>query len=471
MVPSGQAARAPLGRGDVSDIEGVVAFPVGEVVHEGVPLLHLELEISRRELLAHGGLEARIGVIGADRVEKVQGQLRRALDLVALGIHVDVVARARIGVGLQPRETRGDDDGLQQIRVHRAVGQPQLEPAGARHAHHMGAVVAGPGHGIGRPGGARERARRVDPLVAVHRRVGDDGERRGVLHDAAQESAAAVRQAELLGVIGKGVLAGRAVPHRDMGVAAVAGQALNGLRHEGRAQPVLFRDRFHHELEEAVLVGGGHRAVVFPVHLELAVRILVVVLIGLPAELEHVIADLGDHVIAAHHRLLVVAGLRRGVGRVRDRQPVGAEQEELGLDAGLHLEPHFGGLGNEAGKHVARRLRKIGPLHHAIRGDPGDIALPGQLDHRGRIRHREHVGMRRRQVEMRREARKARAARLHLGNRRGRHQLRPLRAEQVGVGDHEVFHALFTGEGGKIGHRRFPVAASRASRALWPFLT
>jgi hypothetical protein len=46
-----------------------------------------------------------------------------------------------------------------------------------------------------------------------------------------------------------------------------------------------------------------------PVHLELAVGVLVVVLVRAPAEFQHVVADLGDHVVAAHQCLLVVAGL------------------------------------------------------------------------------------------------------------------------------------------------------------------
>ena len=77
------------------------------------------------------------------------------------------------------------------------------------------------------------------------------------------------------------------IPDRDVGVAAVAGQALEGLRHEGRAQAVLLGDRLDHELEERMLVGGDERVVELPVHLELAVGVLVVVLVGLPAELQH----------------------------------------------------------------------------------------------------------------------------------------------------------------------------------------
>jgi hypothetical protein len=100
--------------------------------------------------------------------------------------------------------------------------------------------------------------------------------------------------------VGEGVGLAFHIPDGDMRVAAVAGQALEGLRHEGGAQAVLLGDGLHHELEEGMFVGGLQRVVIFPVHLELAVRILMVVLVGLPAERQHVIANLGDHVVAAH---------------------------------------------------------------------------------------------------------------------------------------------------------------------------
>ena len=71
-------------------------------------------------------------------------------------------------------------------------------------------------------------------------------------------------------------------------MAAGAGQAGEGLWHEGGAEPVLLGDGLHHELEEGMPVGGDQRVVEVPVHLELAVGVLVVVLIGGPAERQHV---------------------------------------------------------------------------------------------------------------------------------------------------------------------------------------
>src|SRR5690554_7625808 len=40
------------------------------------------------------------------------------------------------------------------------------------------------------------------------------------------------------------------LPHRDMGMAAIAGEIDERLRHEGGAQPVLLGDRAHHIFEE-----------------------------------------------------------------------------------------------------------------------------------------------------------------------------------------------------------------------------
>ena len=100
---------------------------------------------------------------------------------------------------------------------------------------------------------------------------------------------------------------------------------------------MLLGDRLDHVLEERVPVGGLQGVVILPVHLELAVGVLMIVLIGAPAEIEHGIADLGDDVVAAHQRLLVVAGLRLVIARVGDGAAVGRDQEELAFDAGLQL--------------------------------------------------------------------------------------------------------------------------------------
>ena len=65
---------------------------------------------------------------------------------------------------------------------------------------------------------------------------------------------------------------------------------------------MLFGDRLYHELEEGVPVRGDQRVVIVPVHFELSVGVLVVVLIGPPAECLHTVADLRHHLVAAHQR-------------------------------------------------------------------------------------------------------------------------------------------------------------------------
>ena len=129
-----------------------------------------------------------------------------------------------------------------------------------------------------------------------------------------------------------------------MRVAAVTGQMRERLGHEGRAQPVLFRDRFDHVFEERVPIRRFERRVVFPVHLELTVGILMIVLIRLPAERDHAVADFGDDVVAPHQRLLVVAGLGLDVGGVGNRLAVRLDQKIFAFDAGFQLVACFAGL-------------------------------------------------------------------------------------------------------------------------------
>src|SRR6266481_6692572 len=108
--------------------------------------------------------------------------------------------------------------------------------------------------------------------------------------DAAEEIAPLRGEAELRVAIGEGVSAAIEVPDRDMTVTSVARKALERLGHEGGAQAMFLGNRLDHELEERVLVGGGQCVVEFPVHLELAVGRLVIVLVGLPAERQHGVA-------------------------------------------------------------------------------------------------------------------------------------------------------------------------------------
>ena len=79
---------------------------------------------------------------------------------------------------------------------------------------------------------------------------------------------------------------------------------------------MLLGDGLDHELEERDLVGRRQRIGEVPVDLELAIRILMVVLVGAPAEAGHGGADLGNDIEPAHDGGLVVTGLFRRVAVV-----------------------------------------------------------------------------------------------------------------------------------------------------------
>src|SRR6266436_4189274 len=61
----------------------------------------------------------------------------------------------------------------------------------------------------------------------------------------------------------------RAVPQRDMSVAAISGQMHKRLWHKGGTQPMLLGELFDHEFKEDVAIGSDERIVIGPVHLEL----------------------------------------------------------------------------------------------------------------------------------------------------------------------------------------------------------
>ena len=227
-----------------------------------------------------------------------------------------------------------------------------------------------------------------------------------------------------------------------MRVTAVAGQMRKGLGHEGRAIAVILGNGLDHIFEEHMAIGGDQRVGIIPVHFELAVGILVIVLIRVPAEFQHRVADLTDHRKAPHQRLLIVAGLALVVGRVRHAAAVGAGQKILALDAALHAVAELGGVFDLAFQHYARRGLHLRAVHPQVGGQPAYFAIPWQLDQAGGIGAAKHVGMRRCHVQPHREAGKAGAVSLHLLYRAGRYQLGAQHAEQIDEADEEIFDAL-----------------------------
>ena len=230
-----------------------------------------------------------------------------------------------------------------------------------------------------------------------------------------------------------------------MNVAAIAGQVRERLRHECRAHAVLFGYRLCHVLEEGVPVCGHESVVKVPIHLELAVSVLVVALIGLPSQLQHAIADLADDVVPAHEGRLVVAGFRLPVRSVTDIAALGSDEEEFTLHSAFELHALFGCFGDQTLQRIARRLPDGLAAHPGIGGQPRNFRFPGQLDETSRVGHRKNIGIGRCHVEPGRETGKSGSGLHHLRDSRGRHEFRPQRTEQIRIGDEKILDTAFFG--------------------------
>ena len=156
---------------------------------------------------------------------------------------------------------------------------------------------------------------------------------------------------------------------------------------------MLFSNRFCHKFKKAMFIRCDHSIVKFPVHLKLAVGIFMVVLIRAPVKIEHVIADFPDHIITAHHRLLIITWLFGSIIGIGNLVAVWGEQKIFSLDTGLDMHTFGGGLVNQTLQHIARCLINTFAFHHTICCHPCNIRLPRQLDDRCRIWNRKHVWM------------------------------------------------------------------------------
>ena len=177
-----------------------------------------------------------------------------------------------------------------------------------------------------------------------------------------------------------------------MEVAAVAGQVGERLGHERRDQPALLGQRLDHVAEEHSPVAGRQRVGELEVLLELAVGVLVVGGVVVPAELGDRLRDLGDEVEVAGQRAHVVAGQLERVERVGDLDPavVGApDQEVLELGADLQLVARLGRAGERVAEDRARAVRPLLALDGDVAGEPGDVRLPRQDRQAARIGHRD----------------------------------------------------------------------------------
>ena len=128
-------------------------------------------------------------------------------------------------------------------------------------------------------------------------------------------------------------------------------------------------------------VSGDQNIGKFPVHFKLAIGVFVVVLVRAPAQIKHIVANLADHIIAPHHRLLIIAGLFGCIIGIADFITLGGHEEKLCLDPGFDVQPLAGRFVNQTAQHITRGLRHIFAFHHAIGRHPGDLGFPWQLDH------------------------------------------------------------------------------------------
>jgi hypothetical protein len=134
------------------------------------------------------------------------------------------------------------------------------------------------------------------------------------------------------------------------------------------------------------------------------------------------VADFGDDIVAAHQRLLVVAGLSCGIA-ASEMACRRRDQEELALDAGLDPQPMLGGFSISASARCAAPAPPGRPSIHADRPRPRPRPASTAAGSGSGSGMREHVGIGRRQVEPGGEAGEAGAVLLHVGDRLRRHQL------------------------------------------------
>ena len=238
-------------------------------------------------------------------------------------VQVERCSGRRVELALDPVEARGQQHGGGEVRVAGAVDRAVLDPPGRRHAQHLRAVVVGVGDVDRRPRRARARVADLQPLVGVDGRRGDRDVGLGVRHQAGDEVVALLAEPEPARVVGRvGVEhVAVAVPEAHVEVAAVAGQVRERLRHERRDQPALLRERLDHVAEEDRAVAGDERVVVLEVLLELAVGVLVVGRVDVPAERVDMPRDVGDEAERARQRAHVVTGLVEVVERVGELDP------------------------------------------------------------------------------------------------------------------------------------------------------
>ena len=171
---------------------------------------------------------------------------------------------------------------------------------------------------------------------------------------------------------------------------AGAGAVGIGLRHHGRFPAEFARDLLHHHAPDDEAIRHGHDVGIGKVELELAVGVLVVEGMHLPAERVHRRDDLVQELEIYQREARVIGRLGNRVAGIVRRNAVmrrGVAPDDVGfaLDAEIELQTHLGGALDLPGEDRARahriRLFVIGQLA----GDHGDVRPPRELHHGIRV--------------------------------------------------------------------------------------
>ncbi len=299
-------------------------------------------------------------------------------------------------------------------------------------------------------------------------------------HQAGDEVVALLREPEPARVVGRIDVeeVALAVPQAHVHVAAVAGQVRERLRHERRDQPALLRERLDHVAEEDRAVARDERVVEGEVLLELAVRVLVVGRVVVPAERRDVPRDVRDEAERARQRAHVVAGLVEVVERVGELDPAVlalAHEEVLQLAAHLERVAQLGGARELVAQDRARAERPRLALDCDVAGEARDLRLPRQVGQRRRVRHRRDVGIVRSLADVAgREARESGAVGEQPVQVRHRHQLGVRLAVHVDELGEDELDAAFVELGAELvrggrrldGHGDPDIAALRGRPAM-----
>ena len=331
------------------------------------------------------------------------------------------------------------------------IGQAQLQALAIGDAHHVGAVVAAVADAPGRPGGPRGGGRGGQAPVAVDAGVGEAGQGRGMGQQAAQKVVSQAREPQGTGGIGEQVAALQ-IPEGEVGVAAVAGEFGHGLGHEAGPHALRFGQGFDHHLEKGVAIGRHQGLGEGPVHLKLAIGVLVVGLVRAPAQLLHALEQGADQGETAHQRHLVVTGFALAIVGIGRPQAGGIEQEKLGLHATAQLKAQPSSPLPLALQQAPRALLHRHAIEAEVGRHPAHLGLPGQGHQAGGIGDRHHIAIGGREIEPGGKAGKAGPRLSHRSHRRGRHQLGALHPEQIREGHQQKTEALVPDQAGEIGH-------------------